>query len=90
MLGIFERGPWTSTSLPDLQDGLLLYTDGLIEGRAVAGSSERWGAGRLHAALGRERRLGRERGELPLRLIGAATEAHGDELPDDVAILIVS
>ena len=27
--------------------------------------------------------------QLPLRLIRAATRAHGDELPDDVAILIV-
>jgi serine phosphatase RsbU (regulator of sigma subunit) len=90
VLGVFERGSWNSAPLPDLPEGLLLYTDGLVEGRAEPGSGERWGTERMRETLAGERRQGHGRAELPLRLIRAATEAHGDELPDDVAILIVS
>jgi sigma-B regulation protein RsbU (phosphoserine phosphatase) len=90
VLGVFDAASWTSAPLPGLRDGLLLYTDGLVEGRAAPGSRERWGTDRMRQTLARERQRDHPRAELPLRLIRAATEAHGDELPDDVAILIIS
>ena len=89
LLGVFEGEHWHSAALPALGDGMLLYTDGLIEGRVDPGSQERWGVEHLLATLARERDAGRPARELALRLIRQATESHGDELPDDVAILIV-
>jgi serine phosphatase RsbU (regulator of sigma subunit) len=89
VIGLFPDAHWTSTPLPPLPAGMLLYTDGLTEGRAVPGSHERWGDQRLLATVAAELRARRPHAELPLSLIRAATAAHGDELPDDVAILIV-
>jgi hypothetical protein len=86
VIGLFPDAHWTSTPLPPLPAGMLLYTDGLTEGRAVPGSHERWGDQRLLATVAAELRARRPHAELPLSLIRAATAAQGDELPDDVAI----
>jgi serine phosphatase RsbU (regulator of sigma subunit) len=89
VIGLFADSRYRSGELPPLPAGMLLYTDGLIEGRIARGATERWGEQRLLATIARELRAGRSPADLPLRLIRAATAAHGDELPDDVAILIV-
>jgi serine phosphatase RsbU (regulator of sigma subunit)/anti-sigma regulatory factor (Ser/Thr protein kinase) len=71
--------PWT----------VLLYTDGLVEGRVSPGSRERFGVERLRSRLAEE---------LPAPVPGSALErlfeevhaSNGGKLPDDVAALIVS
>ena len=88
VIGLFADARWASAPLPPLPAGMLLYTDGLIEGRAARGARERWGERRLLATVAAELRANRPYAELPLALIRAATAAHGDELPDDVAVLI--
>ena len=89
LLGLYPDNRWESAPLPPLSAGILLYTDGLIEGRSSPGVHERWGERRLLATIAAELQADRPRDELPLRLIRAATAAHGDELPDDVAILVI-
>jgi len=79
--GVVEvGGPWT----------LLCYTDGLVEGRSVPGSVERFGIEALvEAAAGL---LGRAAGldEVLDRLLDVVQEANGGDLSDDVAILCLS
>ncbi len=67
-------------------EGVLIYTDGLIEGRVEAGSQERFGVDRL-LELVAERRLAASPEELEsvIREIARA----GGGLPDDVAALIL-
>ena len=65
---------------------LLLYTDGLIEGRARPGSSTRLGDDGLHELL-----LNLPAADIchPQRIIDEANARHGAALPDDVALLIL-
>jgi serine phosphatase RsbU (regulator of sigma subunit) len=89
IIGVFDDVTWESAPLPDRREGVLFYTDGLVEGFAAPGQTERWGTERLLVAIARERARTRELEGLPQRLIRDATEANGDELSDDVAILIL-
>ncbi|HEU4900082.1 MAG TPA: SpoIIE family protein phosphatase [Actinomycetota bacterium] len=91
-LGIYDRrypweagelrvaGPWT----------LLCYTDGLVEGRSVPGSVERFG---IDALVGTAARLLEGNGGLEQMLDGlldVVHEANGGDLSDDLAILCLS
>jgi serine phosphatase RsbU (regulator of sigma subunit) len=71
---------------------ILLYTDGIIEGRIGAGS-ERLGEAGLHALLAEQiaRRPGWREGpgDLLDELITAAERLNGEALSDDVAMLLV-
>jgi serine phosphatase RsbU (regulator of sigma subunit)/anti-sigma regulatory factor (Ser/Thr protein kinase) len=68
---------------------IVLYTDGLIEGRAGFEAAERFGVERVEALLD-----GVDPGAVDetalARLVDAATLAHGTGLPDDVALLAVN
>lgn len=66
---------------------LLLYTDGLIEGRARVPEELLWEEGLLEV-LGEERATDPEL--LPLRLVERAQQINGGPLVDDVAILLLS
>jgi Stage II sporulation protein E (SpoIIE)/GAF domain len=68
---------------------LLLYTDGLVEGRRAPGSSERLGVGRICPELQRLHADGLAGADLLLELANFARRAHGAPLPDDVAALLV-
>jgi serine phosphatase RsbU (regulator of sigma subunit) len=69
---------------------LLLYTDGLIEGRMREGGSERLGTARL-VDLVSDRDAALESGEqLIERLIATARELNGGDLTDDVAVLVLA
>jgi serine phosphatase RsbU (regulator of sigma subunit) len=88
-LGITPDTKWESLRVP-LEPGwsLLLYTDGLIEGRIPRRPGQRlWEEGLLEL-LGEERALDLE--ELPARLVERAQTLNGGPLLDDVAILLLS
>ncbi len=88
-----EEDPWLShrVTLPD-KWAVLLYTDGIIEGRVGSGP-ERLGEAGLHGLLAAQiERLPRwrERPEQLLHaLIADAERLNGDALTDDVAMLLV-
>jgi serine phosphatase RsbU (regulator of sigma subunit) len=92
-LGIGEGAagwPGMALELPDRWE-LLLYTDGLIEGR-TGGDGERLGSERL-VDLVRERTGARASESGPAlieRLIATARELNGEELADDVAVLLLT
>jgi serine phosphatase RsbU (regulator of sigma subunit) len=65
---------------------LLLYTDGVVEGRATPAGGERFGEARLLSLLLESRAGGRE---LLDDILLAASTAHGGPLPDDAALLLV-
>ena len=69
---------------------MLCYTDGLVEGRRVPGSVERFGIEALVEATAGL--LGRAAGldEVLDRLLDVVQEANGGDLSDDVAILCLS
>ncbi len=87
------KGSWSSSEL-ELPAGwaLLLYTDGITEGRVGAGS-ERLGEDRLQSMVAehvRARPDWREQPEeLLTELISRAEELNGGELTDDVAMLLI-
>jgi serine phosphatase RsbU (regulator of sigma subunit) len=82
--------PGVPIALPERWE-LLLYTDGLIEGRVGAGT-ERLGSERL-VDLVRERAAagpGETGAELIARLIDTARRLNGGDLTDDVAVLLLA
>jgi serine phosphatase RsbU (regulator of sigma subunit) len=69
--------------------GVLLYTDGLVEGRAMAGSDDdRLGVDGLCRLFDGYDRKARPPRELPGWLVGLAEERNGGPLADDVAMLL--
>jgi len=93
-LGFVEPGGWRGNPLRFAGDwAVLLYTDGLIDGRIGAGS-ERLGEQRLVELL--ERRVDGDPGRLvdasPLLddVVSEAERLHGGDLTDDVAMVVVA
>jgi PAS domain S-box-containing protein len=86
-LGVSDLAVWTPTRI-DLprQFSLLLYTDGVIEGRARPGERDRFGEERLRDVVASSTARGRE---LLQQIIATASEAHGGPLPDDAALLLL-
>lgn len=86
-LGVSDLAVWSPAriALPR-QFSLLLYTDGVIEGRARPGGRERFGEERLRDAITSSAASGRE---LLEQIIAMASEAHGGPLPDDAALLLL-
>lgn len=90
LLGVFPDACWTATTVElESEDwSLLMYTDGLIEGRS--GVDERrlevdGLCSLLTSAEGRRVPVD----ELPAWLVGRAEEANGGPLADDVAMLVL-
>jgi serine phosphatase RsbU (regulator of sigma subunit) len=93
-LGFVDDGGWRGNPMRFSGDwAMLLYTDGLIDGR-VGNGSERFGEDRLVDLL-------KERGAAdvtqladasPLldELVTEVERLHGDDLPDDVAMVVIS
>ena len=69
--------------------GLLLFTDGLFEGRAAPGESARFGVDGLAAQLRSLVAAGTPRDVLVAELFAAVEQANGGPLTDDVAALLV-
>ena len=89
-LGVVPDPRWPSTAVPlAASDTVVLYTDGLVEGRAEPGSVDRLGIGPIRAQL-QDTPPGEVGEEHLKRLVALATRAHGAGLPDDVAILALN
>lgn len=89
-LGVVRGGAWPVAAVALAPaDTVVLYTDGLVEGRARPESSERLGLDALATRL-TEAPPGGVRAEHLQRLVDLATEAHGTGLPDDVALLALN
>lgn len=86
-LGITSSARWEAEEVPLTEDwALLVYTDGLVEGR-VEGTSERWGIEGLMAAV-EDTELG-DPDAFVDSLLSRAEALHGADLPDDVALLLL-
>ncbi len=69
--------------------GLMLFTDGLFEGRATPGARGRYGVDELRRRLQSLVKAGISRDELAPRLLAEAERCNGGPLSDDVAVLLV-
>jgi serine phosphatase RsbU (regulator of sigma subunit) len=88
LLGLVEGAQWPANQVElGPEWALLLFTDGIVEGRTVRGERlDVTGLVELATqALPTESSLG----SLADRLIGGAEEAHGGPLPDDVALFVL-
>lgn len=87
-LGIDANAQWVPREMTlDPGWSLLLYTDGLIEGRGRGGDEPLWEEGLL-ALLGENAAIPLD--VLPGKLVELAEEINGGPLADDVAILLLS
>jgi membrane protein implicated in regulation of membrane protease activity len=89
-IGLRRAGPWEAFTidLPQEPWTLVLYTDGLVEGRVEPGSQERFGPDRLVAALAR---LGAPLDDDSVdALLRDVQAANGGPMSDDVVVLAVS
>jgi PAS domain S-box-containing protein len=86
-LGVSDVATWTPTviALPEAFS-LLLYTDGVIEGRVASRPGERFGEKRLTDVFVATTATGRE---LVEELLAAAVHEHGGQLPDDAALVLL-
>ncbi|HUR49777.1 MAG TPA: fused response regulator/phosphatase [Acidimicrobiales bacterium] len=90
MLTMLDGGA-IETATVDLGDdwGLLLFTDGLVEGSKTPGARERFGAAELARTLRPLTAQGMARADLAPSLLAQAERAHGGPLTDDVAVLLI-
>ncbi len=90
VLGVFEEAKWPPTCV-DLPDDwtLLVFTDGIIEGRDGPGGGRFESAGIARVAAQSSGGVS-DLGELADTLIAAAELANGEPLHDDVALVILS
>jgi serine phosphatase RsbU (regulator of sigma subunit) len=90
VLGVRPRPtPATDLELPGDDWSLLMYTDGLIEGRTGVGN-ERLDVAGLCDLLGRPEAQQVPLPALPAWLVGRAEQANGGPLADDVAMLLIT
>ncbi|HKE76831.1 MAG TPA: SpoIIE family protein phosphatase [Acidimicrobiales bacterium] len=91
LLGVMPEPTWTPVPIA-LGTGaaLLLYTDGLIEGRVEPGASERFGIDGLVGLTCELAARGLAGTALLDGLLAEVQRRHGGPLPDDVALCLVS
>lgn len=90
VLGFVGRRP-VETVVVDLAAdwGLLLFTDGLFEGRADPATSERWGVDGLTGHLRALLEAGTSHDDIVATLVAEAERRNGGPLTDDVAAVLV-
>jgi serine phosphatase RsbU (regulator of sigma subunit) len=90
MLTMLDGGDIEPVSVDLTRDwGLLLYTDGLVEGADAPGSLDRLGADGLAGTLSELLATATPRLEIAPRLLAEAERRQGGPLTDDVAVLLV-
>ncbi|UZI30388.1 PP2C family protein-serine/threonine phosphatase [Streptomyces sp. VB1] len=89
-LGLLPRARWPRRQV-ELGGAwsLMMYTDGLIEGRVGNGSSERLGQDGMVAMVNSRLEQGLAGEELLEAAVAEVRERHGGELTDDVAVLLL-
>jgi serine phosphatase RsbU (regulator of sigma subunit) len=92
MLGVLPdvRRPAHRVELPEQDWAVLLYTDGLIEGKIPDDPDARLGIDGLTELVDRYHRRGAPLAGLPDWLVGQAEERNGGPLADDVAMLLLT
>ncbi|MYW31360.1 SpoIIE family protein phosphatase, partial [Streptomyces sp. SID2119] len=89
-LGLLPRARWPRRQVElGAEWSLMMYTDGLIEGRAGAGSSQRLGQDGMVAMVNSRLEQGLAGEELLEAAVAEVRERHGGELTDDVAVLLL-
>ncbi|MFF8959366.1 PP2C family protein-serine/threonine phosphatase [Streptomyces sp. NPDC014894] len=90
-LGLLPRARWPRRQV-ELGGAwsLMLYTDGLIEGRSGPGEKERLGDEGMLRMINRRLSAGLEGEALLESAVSEARELNGGELTDDVAVLLLS
>jgi serine phosphatase RsbU (regulator of sigma subunit) len=90
MLSLLEGRALEPVTVPlDGEWGLLLFTDGLVEGGQSPGAKNRFGVQELARVLRGLLADGTPRSEIAPRLLAEAERCHGGPLTDDVAVLLV-
>ncbi|MEI7030923.1 PP2C family protein-serine/threonine phosphatase [Streptomyces pratensis] len=89
-LGLLPRARWPRRQV-ELGGAwsLMMYTDGLIEGRAGTGGSQRLGQDGMVAMVNEQLGRGLADEELLEAAVTEVRERHGGELTDDVAVLLL-
>ncbi|GAA3729165.1 PP2C family protein-serine/threonine phosphatase [Streptomyces tremellae] len=89
-LGLLPGGRWPSRRV-ELGDAwnLMIYTDGLIEGREAPGASRRLGEDAMAAMVNEQLAAGLCCDELIEAALARVEELNGGELTDDVAVLLL-
>ncbi|WP_415949813.1 PP2C family protein-serine/threonine phosphatase [Streptomyces sp. KLOTTS4A1] len=89
-LGLLPRARWPRQQV-ELGGAwsLMLYTDGLIEGRVEAGSKRRLGQDGMVAMIRRQLAEGLSGDGLLQAAVGEVRELNGGELTDDVAVVLL-
>jgi serine phosphatase RsbU (regulator of sigma subunit) len=91
LLGVMPEPAWTPVDVElGPGSGLLLYTDGLVEGSVAPGAPERFGIERMTALTGELARRGLAGHELLDALLAQVQRCNGGPLTDDVALCLVS
>jgi serine phosphatase RsbU (regulator of sigma subunit) len=91
VLGAFGIDGWQASTVELGSDwALVVFTDGLIEGRANGSGSDRLGSAELARLATRAFAEADSLQSVAEALVHAAEEAHGGPLPDDVALILVS
>ncbi|MCQ6553993.1 fused response regulator/phosphatase [Streptomyces sp. C10-9-1] len=90
-LGLLPRARWPRRQV-ELGGvwSLLMYTDGLIEGRKGPGTRQRLGQEGMLAMINRQLTDGLEGEALLEAAVGEVRELNGGDLTDDVAVLLLS
>ncbi|GAA4777356.1 MULTISPECIES: fused response regulator/phosphatase [Streptomyces] len=90
-LGLLPRARWPRRQV-ELGGAwsLLMYTDGLIEGRKGPGTRQRLGQEGMLAMINRQLTDGLEGEALLEAAVGEVRELNGGDLTDDVAVLLLS
>ncbi|MDL4772183.1 MULTISPECIES: PP2C family protein-serine/threonine phosphatase [Thermomonosporaceae] len=89
-LGLVTGAEWPTTEIDLGEDwGLMLYTDGLIEGRIGAGAA-RLGTDGLVGLARRARERGTRGRALIDELVAEVEQLNGDALTDDLAVLLLT
>jgi serine phosphatase RsbU (regulator of sigma subunit) len=90
-LGVIDDATWVAREIPLPPGfGLMLYTDGLVEGRIGAGHARLGESGLVEMAGEALREHGARPGALVRALVERAEALNGGALLDDVAVLLIS
>jgi serine phosphatase RsbU (regulator of sigma subunit) len=91
LLGVLPDPQWRTVEVPLGRDAtVLLYTDGLVEGRASPDSGQRLGIDALLPIIDDFHRMGTSGPELLDGLLAEARRRNGGPLTDDVALCLVT